>query len=149
MQTKSGVTEKAPKTEAGVRQVHVDDWLVALPLKHRTRQRMLRAAAGIEARDDSLIFADEMGAPPCPDRVSGRVACPKREAWWPKRAKGLHGFRNRFASLLCDGSLPIRDVEQTFGHADASFTLRTHVHPVDEVMRSTGMIPRPAGVAPP
>jgi integrase len=55
------------------------------------------------------------------------VAQLKREAGWPKRVQGLHGLRRRFASLQFEGSLPIREVAQALGHADARFTLRTHV----------------------
>ncbi len=143
MQTKDGVTEKAPKTEAGLRRVDIADWLIALLREQRHRQMTLMRSVGVAASEDDYFFADEHGAPLRPDRVSGMVAHIKREAGWPDRAKGLHGLRHRFATLLCRSSLPIGDVAQALGHADASFTLRTYVHDDKEIVPTAGMIPMP------
>ncbi|WP_333834907.1 tyrosine-type recombinase/integrase [Rubrimonas sp.] len=143
MQTRASVTEKKPKTEAGHRKVALADWLVALLQAHRDAQTALRRAAGLAAGADDYVFGDAEGAPLFPNRVSGMVAYLKRRAGWPKRAKGLHGLRHRFATLLCRSALPISDIAKVLGHADASFTLRTYVHADEEVVPTAGLIPTP------
>ena len=46
---------------------------------------------------------------------------------------GFHTLRHTFASrALSEGSKTIVQVARLLGHADPGFTLRTHVHLIDE-----------------
>jgi integrase len=44
----------------------------------------------------------------------------------------FHTFRHTCASLLFEAGRNVKQVQEWLGHADASFTLRTYVHLMDE-----------------
>ena len=62
-------------------------------------------------------------------RLRGRRSLALKKAVIPEnRDSGMHALRHRFASVLLDGGVSIREVAEWLGHSDPGFTLRTYTH---------------------
>src|SRR5258708_37384999 len=68
----ASVVEGKPKTQAGERQIWLDDRTITLLREHRKQQLARRLAAGPAWQDNDLIFCKEDGTPWKPDYVSRR-----------------------------------------------------------------------------
>jgi len=100
-----------------------------LPLSRGMTQRLWSHAAGRSA--DAPLFTGLRGGRLSESNLRYRVLEPTREAAdldWVT----FHTFRHTCASLLFDGGKNVKQVSEWLGHADASFTMRTYVHLMDD-----------------
>jgi integrase len=114
-----------PKTLASVRTVPLPPIIVKALTDHRERQAQERAAAGMEWKENGLIFTSRIGTPLEPDNL--------RRSWHPLRSRlGLeirfHDLRHSAISLLLDLGVPPHIVRQIVGHSDIGVTMKIYGH---------------------
>jgi integrase len=122
----ANVVEGRPKTQAGERQIWLDDRTIALLGEHRKQQLGARLAAGPAWQDNDLIFCKDDGTPWKPDYVSRRFKVLAKAAGLP--IIKLHEGRHSAASLARDANVDPEIRRKTLGHADQAMTSHyTHI----------------------
>lgn len=118
--------QRRPKTRAGRRSRRLDAATLAALRRHRQRQNELRLRAGSAWQDRDLVFPRANGLPQYAARVSDRLATVGRRAG----VTGLHPhrFRHTWASVALGLGVPIPEVAQGLGHANAGVTLSVYSH---------------------
>lgn len=126
-ETKAGLRIKAPKSEAGKRDIALPDIVVETLRERRRVQLEQRLALGLGGKltDDALLFPKLDGTPQSPRAFS--------KAWEDAAAAiGLgatfHGLRHTHASHLIDQGIDVVKISKRLGHADAAITLRVYAH---------------------
>jgi integrase len=122
----ANVVEGRPKTQAGERQIWLDDHTITRLREHRKQQLAARLAAGPAWQDNDLIFCKDDGTPWRPDYVTRRFKVIAKAAGLP--VIKLHEGRHSAASLARDADVDPEIRRQTLGHADQAMTSRyTHI----------------------
>ncbi|MGI8428658.1 MAG: tyrosine-type recombinase/integrase, partial [Solirubrobacteraceae bacterium] len=107
------------KTDAGVRTVELDDELY--------RSLVARRLAAKFSSETDPIFASRAGTPVNPNNFRRIFRTAARGAGVPWATQ--HKLRHTAATMLFDVGWNASQVATHLGHTDASFTLRTYVHP--------------------
>lgn len=122
----ASVVEGKPKTQAGERQIWLDDRTITLLREHRKQQLAARLAAGPAWQDNDLIFCKDDGTPWKPDYVSRRFKVLAKAAGLP--VIKLHEGRHSAAGLARDADVDPEIRRKTLGHADQAMTSHyTHI----------------------
>ena len=123
---KHGLRFKAPKSEAGLRDVRLPTIVVNVLHKHRKRELERRLLLGQgKITDDILVFPEHDGAPQHPGEVSNT---------WSRLARRLgiaitfHELRHTHASMLIDQGVDVVTIARRLGHASAAITLNVYAH---------------------
>jgi len=117
------------KTGAGVRRVELDADLVGRLREHRERQAVDRAAAGERWANRDLLFCTAHGAPLLGGNVLRAFRRLLRRAGLPDRYR-LHDLRHTAVSALLADGVPLAEVAQLAGHANAGVTARLYAHAI-------------------
>lgn len=125
------VSEGTPKTKAGHRTIPLDTHTVASLRSHlamRAAERLQHKQGKPKAGD--WIFADPLGRPLHPDRVSKRFdkLVDGLVAKGEVRRISLHGLRHTWASLAIEHGEDVGTVQMRLGHSSPDITLRWYVH---------------------
>ncbi|HEX2323210.1 MAG TPA: site-specific integrase [Streptosporangiaceae bacterium] len=149
MQLGGKVLTGTPKSRTAARTVSLDEETVRLLTEQQKAQRRERFAAGSAYSDAGLVFADEVGRPYPPDRVSGWFKQASRDAGVP--AIKLHEGRHSAATLALEAGLDIKIVSARLGHSQTSIThdLYQHVRRAvadDAAERVAALVPRKAAL---
>jgi len=121
-----GIAYREPKTGRSRRTIPLG--ATALEALRRVRRRQLeeRLALGPGYCDSGVVFADALGRPLPPYRVSQRFpALVKRLGLAPLR---FHDLRHTHASLLLARGVHPKIVSERLGHASIAITLDTYSH---------------------
>lgn len=123
--------EKPPKTAAGKRTLPLDDVLADALAAFRELQRFEKRRAGDGYTDGDYVLCDELGLPYEPARL--------RRVWYRLMRKAkvrkitpYEASRHAAGTRLDRAGVSPGIIAAWLGHADASFTLRTYVHPRPE-----------------
>ncbi|MGH8902636.1 MAG: site-specific integrase [Egibacteraceae bacterium] len=118
------------KTKAGRRPLPILGFIREVLIDYRGKQGQKRQAAGATWRGgeggEALLFTTQDGRPMEAStlvRAFHRVC--KQHGLRPIR---MHGLRHGFATLLKDLGVPVRDAQQTLGHARVSTTQEIYEH---------------------
>lgn len=126
-QTNAGLTFKAPKTEAGRREVSIPPSIVAELRNHWRRQQEQRLALGLgKSAGDDLVFPRLDGSPWPPDSLTSEWARAIRILKLPKVT--LHALRHTHVSQLIASGLDVVTVSRRIGHSNATVTLTVYAH---------------------
>ena len=115
-------TIEETKTSAGRR---------VLPMAPFTKAALVRLRSKVAGMGERLVFVDRNGNPL---RRSNLTRTHLRPLW---TAAGLgkrvhfHSLRHSSATLALASGAALRSVSASFGHRDASFTVRTYAHTVE------------------
>ncbi|GAA2021078.1 tyrosine-type recombinase/integrase [Catenulispora yoronensis] len=120
-----------PKSEAGERDVAVDDRTVAILRTHRKEQAKARLAAGEDWVDSGLVFTGPDGAELHPGWVSAQFRLLLREAGLPPVR--LHDLRHGAATLALAAGIDIKVVQEMLGHSSSTITRDTYTSVFDEL----------------
>lgn len=126
------------KTDAGERVIHLPKSLIAMLLEHRQEQMLRMAELGDEwqawefdGQPVPLIFTQMNGRPISPEldatnwkRLLSAAGLPEERRYKARHTGASH--------LLLQSGGDVALTAYVLGHADASFTLRTYVHPLAE-----------------
>ena len=127
-QTKAhGIRFKAPKSEAGRREITLPDILVDALREHRKSALEFRMQVGAgKLPDDALVFATMDGGPLSPNAISAAWADFADSIGMPKVT--FHALRHSHASQLIDEGVDIVTISKRLGHAKPDITLRIYAH---------------------
>jgi integrase len=125
--TRGGVTVTPCKTAGSHRTVTLDEETVAWLERHREAQIEEKDAAGLEVYlDNDLIFADAIGRPLNPQRITEAFA--KHRSAAGIRPGRLHDLRHSHATHLLTRGIPVHIVAARLGHSSPMITLSTYAH---------------------
>jgi integrase len=114
------------KTKGSHRTISLDQKTVAALEAHRERQLLERDLAGPAYVDRDLIFADELGGPISPQRITEWFG--KLRATAGIRPGRLHDVRHSHATHLLTRGVPVHIVAARLGHSSPVVTLTTYAH---------------------
>lgn len=114
------------KTKGSHRTLSLDDDTVATLQAKREAQLRERERAGDAYVDRDLIFADELGGPIGPRRLTEWFGVLRKEA--RIRRGRLHDVRHSHATHLLTRGIPVHIVAARLGHSSPVVTLTTYAH---------------------
>ena len=124
--TRGGLSIAPLKTKGSHRTIRLDDETIVVLEAHRERQLAERDAALDAYQDRDLIFADELGGPINPQRLTEAFAeLRKRSGVRPGR---LHDVRHSHATHLLTAGVPVHIVAARLGHSSPMVTLSVYAH---------------------
>jgi integrase len=123
--TRGGVSFGPPKSSRSLRTIALDEETVRILRKHREAQLLERAFAGEAYADLDLVFADELGGPIHPQRLTERFG--KLRAAAGLALGTLHILRHTAATLALTEGVPVHIVAARLGD-DPNTVLGTYAH---------------------
>ncbi|WP_166785657.1 MULTISPECIES: tyrosine-type recombinase/integrase [Cryobacterium] len=132
------IYQDAPKSEAGERRIILPKTIAALLRTHRTEQLLLMAEMGAEwkgweydGRPVALMFPQPNGGPigPGVDTKAWRALLMSAGLSETRRYQSRHTAATH---MIADSGGDVAVTAKILGHADAAFTYRVYVHPLEE-----------------
>ena len=123
---RGGLVVSPCKTKNSHRTISLDADTVAALEAHRERQLLERDLAGHAYVDADLIFADELGGPINPQRLTEWFGALRDAA--KIRPGRLHDVRHTHATHLLTRGIPVHIVAARLGHSSPVVTLTTYAH---------------------
>ena len=115
-----------PKTKRSRRSVPLDAQTASVLRSWKAVQAEEKMALGAAYSDQGLVFANPMGEPIHPDRMTQMFSAHVRKAGLPRIS--LHGLRHSHASILLRAGVHPKVVQQRLGHSTVALTLDTYSH---------------------
>ncbi len=127
---REGNYDKAPKSDAGRRELELDPETVAILKAARKAQAARRLAIGSGWRDSGLVFSEVDGSPIRPERLSKRWSDLVRRVAPPLGLPivRFHDLRHGHATQLLAAGVRPDVVSERLGHSSVGFTLSTYAH---------------------
>jgi integrase len=123
--TRGGATFGAPKSARSRRTVALDPQTVDMLRAHRETQLLERDFAGPAYVDHDLVFADALGGPTHPQRLTEWFSAHRKAAG--VLTGSLHTLRHTAATLALTSGVPVHIVAARLGDAPTEI-LRTYAH---------------------
>jgi integrase len=123
--TTGGVTFGPPKSKRSKRRVALDAETVEALRQHRETQKLERAVAGPAYDDGDLVFADELGRPIHPQRLTQWFGQHRKAAGLPSGS--LHILRHTHITHALTEGIPLHVVAARVGDK-AETLLKTYAH---------------------
>ncbi|MGI8335138.1 site-specific integrase [Actinomadura scrupuli] len=134
--TATGGTEQSrPKSEAGDRQVMLDQHTIAELKAHRTRQNKERLAAGDTWQDTGFVFTTPTGQPLHPAEVSDQFLRLAMDADLPPIR--LHDLRHGAATILLHAGHDMKVVQETLGLSSITIAADTYTSVLPQLARQS------------
>jgi integrase len=128
------ITYQEPKTARSRRAVPLPVETVEVLRSWYKAQAEERLAAGeLYNVDARLVFADELGAPLPPKRITKAFGRAVERAGLPPVT--LHGLRHTFATVALGAGVPTKIVADVLGHSSAQITADTYSHVTEPMTR--------------
>jgi integrase len=127
--------DSRPKTEAGRRNVPLDEKLIALLRALKTRQSEERLALG-EWGGEDYVFTDEFGQPVHPEHFSTSFDYLTKAAGL--RTVRLHDLRHTAASLMIASGANVKVVAELLGHSSPTITQTIYQHVMPGMSKAVG-----------
>jgi integrase len=116
----------APKTDKSRRRVQVPTIVVKALGEHKRRQAAARLAAGVDWKDQGLVFCDEHGGPLQQQRM--REVFKKILAAAELPTMRVYDLRHSCATLLLERGLALKVISERLGHSTTALTADTYSH---------------------
>lgn len=127
----NGVIIKDPKSEAGIRDIHIGDDVVKVLREARIQYMEDALAYGKGFQNLGFIIRQADGSPIMPNSMTRK---------WSRFVKRiglekirLHDLRHSNATALIQAGVNPRVVQQRLGHSDVNITLNTYTHVLPEM----------------
>jgi len=127
----NGYVLKSPKTEAGIRDIHIGKDLIAILREAHKEYKLAKLSYGPGFQDLGFVIRQEDGSPLHPDSMT-RKWIRFIEANDLPRIR-LHDLRHSNATALIRAGVNPKVVSERLGHADVSITLNTYTHVLPEM----------------
>jgi len=128
---KEGFIIKAPKSEAGIRDIHLGDDVMN-ELKEARLQYMNDALVyGVGFQNLGFVIRQEDGSPMRPDSMTRKWIRFLEKNDLPRIR--LHDLRHSNATALIKAGVNPRVVQERLGHSDVNITLNTYTHVLPEM----------------
>ncbi|WP_280458013.1 site-specific integrase [Nocardia carnea] len=125
--------EDDPKTEAGTRELPMDDEMVEVLRRARRRQAADKIQLGKAYQDGGYVACKKDGTPYHPDMLTHKWAKAVKKAG--VRHIRLHDARHTCGTTMHLRNVPLAVIAAWLGHADASVTARIYTHSQAEALR--------------
>lgn len=122
---------KAPKSEAGIRDLHTGDEVMAVLHEERRKYLEDMLKQGRRFQNLGFIIRQEDGSPLRPDSMSQKWRRFLEEKGLPSIR--FHDLRHSNATALIQAGVNPRVVQQRLGHSDVNITLNTYTHVLPEM----------------
>ena len=122
----NGYIIKAPKSEAGVRNIHLGGDVMSVLKTARMGYMKARLSYGAGFQDLDFVICQEDGSPYHPDSMSQKWRRFLAANNLPKIR--LHDLRHSNATALIQAGVSPKVVQQRLGHSDVNITLNTYTH---------------------
>ena len=126
----NGIIIKAPKSEAGIRDIKVGDEVMA-ELKKARLKYMEDALTSTIFQNLNFVIRQEDGSPLHPDSMTRKWSRFLKDNNLPHIR--LHDLRHSNATALIQAGVNPRVVQQRLGHSDVNITLNTYTHVLPEM----------------
>jgi integrase len=127
-------TYTEPKTQRSRRVVPLPPETIAVLRDWRKRQAAERLVAGeLYDAEAGLVFADELGAPLPPKRITKAFGRAVERSGLPTVT--LHGLRHSFATIALGAGVQTKIVADVLGHSSAQITADTYSHVTEPMTR--------------
>lgn len=122
---------KAPKSEAGIRDIRLGNEVMAVLKEERTRYVKDLFEYGANFQNLNFVIRQEDGSPLRPDSMSQKW----RRFLEDNRLPSIrfHDLRHSNATALIQAGVNPRVVQQRLGHSDVNITLNTYTHVLPEM----------------
>ncbi len=128
------VERTRPKTEAGIREVVLDDLTVDEFYRHRERQREERRAMGLTWDPTGPVFTTLAGDELHPAKVSNEFQDLIVLAGLPPTR--MHDGRHAAATFMHGGGADLKDIQETLGHSSIEVTANLYTSVLEERVRA-------------
>jgi integrase len=135
VQNGSEVDQGKPKSEAGDRQISLDQHTVKELRAHKARQNAERLAAGAGWEESGLVFTTETGAPLIPNEVTDQFQLVAMDAGLPPIR--LHDLRHGAATILLRAGYDIKVVQETLGLSSITIAADTYTSVLPDLARQS------------
>lgn len=123
----TGVVFLAPKTENGLREIHMDDESMKQLRHYKLTQTKWLFARGYPPRDkEQLIFVTSQNKRRGETYTNKSLESILKEIDLPPMT--IHGFRHTHCSLLFEAGASIKEVQARLGHSDFKTTMDIYTH---------------------
>lgn len=109
-----------PKTETSMREIPIDDELIAVLRQHQERQSKERDVLGDEWKDHGLVFPSEVGTPLGARNLVRHFQSTLKRAGLPHMR--FHDLRHTAGSLMLADHATMTDVSKIMGHSSVAVT---------------------------
>lgn len=123
--TRGGVSFGPPKSSRSRRTIALDEETLRVLRDHRNAQKLERTLADDAYADRDLVFADELGGPVHPQRLTEVFGRLRAEAGIPSGT--LHVLRHTAATLMLTSGIPVHVAAARLGD-DPKTVLSTYAH---------------------
>lgn len=129
--TRGGCSFGPPKSTRGLRTISLDEGTLDVLREHRDAQIHERDVAGEVYRDQDLVFADELGCPINPQRLTDRFSALRKAAGIG--GGSLHVLRHSHATHLLTAAVPVHVVAARIGDTPATvMAVYAHLLPTSD-----------------
>ena len=118
-----------PKTATSIRDLYMNDNLIALLKKHKAEQRKLQLALGSTFSHPEMVFTSSTGN--YKDRSSLNTSLKRFLKGTGFEYLTLHKLRHTNATLLLNNGIDLKIVSEHLGHADIHITAETYTAVLD------------------
>ena len=126
-----GIIIKAPKSEAGIRDLVIGDLVVEELKKARLKYMEDALSYGRGFQNLNFVIRQEDGSPLHPDSMTRKWSRFLKDHDLPHIR--LHDLRHSHATALIQAGVNPRVVQQRLGHSDVNITLNTYTHVLPEM----------------
>ena len=127
----NGFIIKAPKSEAGIRDIHLGEDVMSVLREARMQYTYDAFSYGVGFQNLGFVIRQQDGSPYKPDSMTQK---------WQRFIKAynlpkirLHDLRHSNATALISAGVNPRVVQQRLGHSDVNITLNTYTHVLPEM----------------
>lgn len=126
-----GIIIKAPKSDAGIRDLVIGDLVVEELKKARLKYMEDALSYGRGFQNLNFVIRQEDGSPLHPDSMTRKWSRFLKDHDLPHIR--LHDLRHSHATALIQAGVNPRVVQQRLGHSDVNITLNTYTHVLPEM----------------
>lgn len=127
----NGIIIKAPKSEAGIRDIKVGDEVMAELKEARAQYMTDMLSYSYGFQNLNFVIRQEDGSPLHPDSMTRKWSRFLKDNNLPHIR--LHDLRHSNATALIQAGVNPRVVQQRLGHSDVNITLNTYTHVLPEM----------------
>ncbi len=134
--TSEGVITKAPKSSAGIRDIHIGENLLEICELEHSRYLSDKEELGSQFTDSNLVIRQPNGKPFQPDSWSQKwirfTSCHGL-----KHIK-FHALRHSCTSIMLQTGVSPKVMQERLGHADISMTMNVYAHTAPAMNKAAG-----------
>lgn len=120
---RKAVAKDSTKTDCSYRTYPLDDFLLEVLTRVKTRQDAYKKSMGSSYHPSDYVFTWEDGRPYSPDYITKTFRKLVKKSDYFSSDLKLHDLRKSCVSLLIEGGCSVKEVQKWVGHADSRTTM--------------------------